>query len=108
MVDVLGDRIDEAVVGEGVAEERLPADDIEGDVVRLRRLARLLDIGAVVAGLVGHQDHQDPAVLADQAGVVLGTSRMVLIVFSMPVESIFNRLMALPIWSMSSRGFSST
>ena len=59
------------MVGKGIAEERLPADDVERDLVFLERLPRLLDVGAVVARLVGHQHDQELAVLADQARVVL-------------------------------------
>ena len=64
VVDVVGDRVLVAVVGERVAEERLAADDVERDLVPLEGLAGLLDVGAVVARLVGHQDDQDLAVLA--------------------------------------------
>ena len=65
-----GHRVDVAEVGPLVAEERLPADDVDRHPPADGRLAALLDLAAVVARLVGHQHEQEPAVLADQRRVV--------------------------------------
>ena len=68
-IDVFGDRVFVFQVDDRSAEERLPADHVDGDAFGDCQLTSLFDVGAVVARFVGDENDEQPPVLGDQVAV---------------------------------------